>query len=59
MDVIKNECNITPIFVPAGGTSIIQPLDVSYNAPFKKKVEAAAAKHMNMIMAYSYYTLGR
>ena len=47
MDVFKNECMITPVFVPAGGTGIIQPLDMSYNAPFKKKIEAAAAKHMN------------
>ena len=45
--ILKNECNVTPIFVPAGCTSIIQPLDVSYNAPFKKKVEEYALKHMN------------
>lgn len=46
-DILKNESNITPVFVPAGATGIIQPLDVSYNAPFKKKVEEAALKHMN------------
>ena len=41
MDVTSLQC-----FVPAGCTSIIQLLDVSYNAPFKKKVESAAMQHM-------------
>lgn len=45
LDVMQ-ECDITPVFVPAGLTGTIQPLDVSYNAPFKKKVEDAAAQHM-------------
>ena len=44
--VMREECSITPIFVPAGCTHIIQPLDVSLNAPFKKKVEDAAMQHM-------------
>ena len=42
-DRVKNllkECGTTPIFVPAGCTSIVQPLDVSINAPFKRKVES-------------------
>ena len=26
--------------------SIVQPLDVSFNAPFKKRVESAATQHM-------------
>jgi hypothetical protein len=46
LDVMQ-ECDITPVFVPAGLTGTIQPLDVSYNAPFKKKVEDAAAQHMH------------
>ena len=37
---------ITPVFVPAGCTSIVQPLDVVFNAPFKKEVEVAAMEHM-------------
>ena len=43
---LLKECHTTPIFVPAGCTSIVQPLDVSFNAPFKKKVESAALQHM-------------
>ena len=45
-DVLTRQCGITPVFVPAGCTSIVQPLDVSFNAPFKKRVENAAMNHM-------------
>ena len=43
---LLGECHTTPVFVPAGCTSIVQPLDVSFNAPFKKKVECAALQHV-------------
>lgn len=43
---LLSECHTTPIFVPACCTSIVQPLDVSFNAPFKKKVESAALQHI-------------
>lgn len=39
-NILIKECAITPIFVLAGCTSIVQPLDV-YNAPFKKKMQHA------------------
>ena len=44
--VLTDQCKAVPVFVPAGCTSLIQPLDVVYNAPFKKKAEAAATQHM-------------
>ena len=44
--VLEKECKITPIFVPAGCTSIVQPLDVSFNAPFKRSVESAVMQHI-------------
>lgn len=40
------QCKITPVIVPPGCTSIVQPLDVSVNAPLKCKVETTAAQHM-------------
>ena len=46
MSVLTEQCKAVPVYVPAGCTSLIQPLDVVYNAPFKKKVEASAMKHM-------------
>ena len=45
-DVLTRQCVISPVFVPAGCTSIVQPLDVSFNAPFKKRVENAAMTQM-------------
>lgn len=44
--VLEKECKITPIFVPVGCTSIVQPLDVSFNAPFKRSVESAVMQHI-------------
>ena len=43
---LLKRCRTAPIFVPAGCTGIIQPLDVTCNAPFKKKVECAALQHL-------------
>ena len=38
------QCDTTPLYVPPGCTSIIQPLNVSYNAPSKKKVRVSSTQ---------------
>ena len=43
---LKKDCKTEPIFVPAGTTSLVQPVDFVFNAPFKAAVEREAAKHL-------------
>ena len=38
-DCLKEQCNTYPVYVPAGTISIVQPVDVVFNAPFKAAVE--------------------
>ena len=40
------QCNTEPVFVPAGTTSLVQPVDVVFNAPFKAAVERQATMHL-------------
>ena len=44
----------TPVFVPGGCTSLVQPVDVVLNAPFKAAVEKIAQKHMLDILICMY-----
>ena len=41
-----DSCNTFPIFVPPGTTSLVQPLDVTFNKPFKAEVDKLANEHM-------------
>ena len=43
---LKEQCNTYPVYVPPGTTSIVQPVDVVFNAPFKAAVERQATKHL-------------
>ena len=40
------ELSTTPVFVLGGCTSLVQPIDVVFNAPFKAAVEKIAQMHM-------------
>ena len=39
-------CRTTQVFVPPGATSLVQPLDVCINAPFKAAVSRLANEHV-------------
>ena len=40
-------CNTEVVFVPPGATSLVQPIDVVFNAPFKAAVDKLATDHLN------------
>ena len=37
--LLRDKCKTEPVFVPAGTTHLVQPVDVTFNAPFEKAVE--------------------
>ena len=44
--LLSSECETTAILIPPGCTSLVQPLDVVVNAPFKRLVDDLATSHM-------------
>ena len=43
---LRDECKTEPIFVPAGTTSMVQPVNVIFNRPFKEAIDAMANSHV-------------
>ena len=43
---LRDECKTEPIFVLAGTTSMVQPVDVIFNRPFKEAIDAMANSHV-------------
>ena len=43
--LLRDKCKTEPVFVPAGTTHLVQPVEVIFNAPFKQAVEREATKH--------------
>ena len=40
------QCNTDLVLVPPGCTSLVQPIDVVFNKPFKSAVKKLATEHM-------------
>ena len=45
-EILQNECKTTLALVPPGGTSKVQPLDVTVNSEFKKAVDPLTTQAM-------------
>ena len=44
--LLRESCKTEPVFVPAGTTSLVQPVDVVFNAPFKAAIDTMANNHL-------------
>ena len=47
LTLLKHNCNTEVVFVPPGATSLVQPVDVIFNAPFKAAVDKLATEHLH------------
>ena len=46
IECLRSKCNTEPVFVPAGTTSLVQPVDVVFNKPFKAAIEKMTTIHL-------------
>ena len=44
--MLEEDCQTSITYIPGGCTSLVQPLDVSFNKPFKSAVERLATQHL-------------
>ena len=46
LTLLQKDYKTEVIFVPAGATSLVQPIDVVFNAPFKAAIDKLATEHL-------------
>ena len=46
ISLLSKECKTTVVYIPPGCTSLVQPLDVVVNKPFKMYIEKLATQHL-------------
>ena len=46
LTLLQKDYKTEVIFVPAGATSLVQPIDVVFNAPFKAAINKLATEHL-------------
>lgn len=47
LNKLKRECKTDVVLVPPGCTSLVQPLDVAFNAEFKGAIDVLQTEHMH------------
>ena len=52
--MLKDECDTITVFVPPGCTSLVLPLVVVFNGPFKQAVDTLATSHMENILLFTW-----
>ena len=45
-ECLRKNCKTESVFIPASTTSLVKPVDVSFNAPFIAAVKREATKHL-------------